>query len=94
MKEILEIKGLLETQESQVQKERSVAPVSPAEEVQREVGVSPVSRDQLVHLDHGACRETGVCLVPEEARAQRARSQVISTSSKFVCESCKNSWLS
>lgn len=94
MKETLETEGTLVKQERQGPKERSVALVSRANEVRREAGVSQASRDRPVHPDREACRATGVYQGPEDPRGRRARSQVISTSSKSVCESCKNSWLS
>lgn len=94
MKEQQETKEMLVMQESPGLKERSVPLVSPAKEVQREVEVSRASRDLPAHPGRGACRATGVYQGPEDPRGQRAKSQVISTSSKFVCASCKNSWLS
>lgn len=39
---------------------RTVTLASPAEEVLREAEGSPVSRGRPAHLDHGACRGTGV----------------------------------
>lgn len=87
-----EIREMLVSQESPELKEMLATPASPAEEVPREVEASRVSRARPAHLDHEACRETGVSLESEGPRVPRVKSQVISTSNKFACESCKNSW--
>lgn len=92
MRETLETKEILVSQESLDLKERLVTLVSLAKEVLREVEASQASRGQPVHLDHGVCRGTGVHLESEGPRALRVKSQAISTSNKFACESCKNSW--
>lgn len=92
MRETQETKGMLVRQENLDLKERLVTPASLADEVQREAEASLASRGRLAHLDLGACRGTGVYLESEGPRVLRVKSQVISTSSKFACESCKNSW--
>lgn len=92
MRETQETKGMLVKRGKMDQKETLVTLASLAEEVLREVEASLASRGRLAHQDLGACRETGVCLESEGPRVLRVKSQVISTSNKFACESCKNSW--
>ncbi|TWW78766.1 Collagen alpha-1(IX) chain [Takifugu flavidus] len=94
MKGTPETKAMLVMQENPALKERSVTRVNMEIGVRRATEVNLASRARLAQLDHGACRVTGVLLESEALRDLQVKSQVISTSNKSACESCKNSWRS